>query len=94
MQRRRSRGGIATLKLTCSRERVFRRRRTQIFLTSIKPLAFLARHPRIDGNRIGIMGFSWGGNVTVLASKRLAREYAAEAAVRRAPRALPGCSKR
>ena len=31
-------------------------------------LDYLSRHPRIDANRVGIMGFSWGGNVSVLAS--------------------------
>jgi dienelactone hydrolase len=40
-------------------------------------LDFLARHPRIDGNRIGILGYSWGGNVAVLAGfDELARQYA------------------
>lgn len=29
-------------------------------------LQFLAQHPRIDPQRIGIMGFSWGGVVTML----------------------------
>lgn len=31
-------------------------------------LAFLAAHPRIDGRRIGIMGFSWGGVVSMLSA--------------------------
>ncbi len=40
-------------------------------------LEFLARHTRIDGNRIGIMGVSWGGNVAVLAGfDELAKQYA------------------
>ena len=40
-------------------------------------LGFLARHPRIDEDRIGIMGFSWGGNIAVLASlDELAKQYA------------------
>jgi dienelactone hydrolase len=39
-------------------------------------LDYLSRHPRIDANRVGIMGFSWGGNVSVLASSdELARQY-------------------
>jgi dienelactone hydrolase len=39
-------------------------------------LDHLSRHPRIDPKRIGIMGFSWGGNVSVLASSdELARRY-------------------
>lgn len=31
-------------------------------------LAFLAAHPRIDGRAVGIMGFSWGGVVSMLAA--------------------------
>jgi dienelactone hydrolase len=39
-------------------------------------LDYLGRHPRIDANRIGVMGFSWGGNVAILASSdELASEY-------------------
>ena len=33
-------------------------------------LAFLAAQPEIDSGRIGIMGFSWGGVVTLLSSTR------------------------
>jgi dienelactone hydrolase len=32
-------------------------------------LAFLAAHPRIDARAIGIMGFSWGGVVSMLAAE-------------------------
>ena len=32
--------------------------------------AFLARQPEIDGRRIGILGFSWGGVVTLLSARR------------------------
>ena len=58
-------------------------------------LEFLARHPRIDGNRIGIMGFSWGGNVAVLANfDELAKEYASGRRRFAAHLALyPGCWK-
>ncbi|HUQ28565.1 MAG TPA: dienelactone hydrolase family protein [Usitatibacter sp.] len=39
-------------------------------------LEYLARHPRIDPARIGIMGFSWGGMVTLAAaSESLTREH-------------------
>jgi len=31
-------------------------------------LAYLAAHPRIDGRRVGIMGFSWGGVLSMLAA--------------------------
>ena len=33
-------------------------------------LRFLAAHPRIDPQRVGIMGFSWGGVVSMLAADR------------------------
>ena len=39
-------------------------------------LRFLADHPRIDGARVGIMGFSWGGLIAlVTSSEDWAREY-------------------
>jgi dienelactone hydrolase len=37
-------------------------------------LSFLAAQPEIDPARIGIMGFSWGGVVTMLSATRRARE--------------------
>ncbi len=41
-------------------------------------LQFLARHPRIDAAQVGIMGFSWGGILSVLTSSdALARQYSA-----------------
>ena len=40
-------------------------------------LQYLASHPRIDPLRIGIMGFSWGGILTVLtSSEELTQQYA------------------
>lgn len=42
-------------------------------------LAYLAQHPRIDAQRIGIMGFSWGGVVSMLsADKGYAQQFAPE----------------
>jgi dienelactone hydrolase len=44
---------------------------------AFQSLGYLARHPRIDGSRVGIMGFSWGGIVAVLTSSaELTRQYA------------------
>ena len=34
-------------------------------------LAFLSKHPDIDPNRIGVLGFSWGGVVSLAASEQL-----------------------
>ncbi|THD80767.1 MAG: hypothetical protein E7812_06820 [Phenylobacterium sp.] len=38
--------------------------------------AFLADQPEVDAARIGIMGFSWGGVVTLLAATRAAQRLA------------------
>jgi uncharacterized protein len=58
-------------------------------------LDWLARHPRIDGSRVGIMSVSWGGNVTVMAGfDELAREFASSTQRFAAHLALyPGCWK-
>ncbi|MHB8530497.1 MAG: dienelactone hydrolase family protein [Caulobacteraceae bacterium] len=47
-------------------------------------LAFLAVQPELDPGRIGIMGFSWGGAVSLLAARRRSRDgltFAAHAAL-------------
>ena len=45
---------------------------------AFQALAWLARHPRIDGARVGITGFSYGGQVAMLtASEEIVRTYAA-----------------
>lgn len=42
-------------------------------------LRYLAGRPDIDGDRVGITGFSWGGGVSMLtATRRYAREIVAE----------------
>ena len=50
-------------------------------------LQYLAADPRVDRERIGIMGFSWGGMIALLTSStELTRKYTGEAAsIRRAP---------
>lgn len=43
---------------------------------AFETLKYLATHPRVDPARIGIMGFSWGGIIAVLASsEELTRQY-------------------
>ena len=58
-------------------------------------LDYLSRHSRVDARRIGIMGFSWGGNVSVLASSdELARKYSRGSQRFAAHAGLyPACSK-
>ena len=44
---------------------------------TFRALDWLARHPRIDGARAGIMGFSYGGQLAILAaSDEIVRTYA------------------
>ena len=41
-----------------------------------RSLEYLAQHPRIDSARVGVMGFSWGAQIALLASSaELARRY-------------------
>ena len=70
-------GGIATLEVDVFQGKGLPPTPRHNLPHVYQALEHLARHPRIDANRIGIMGFSWGGNVAVLASfDELARQYA------------------
>jgi len=70
-------GGIATLEVDMFQGKGLPGTPRDNLPHVYQTLDFLARHPRIDGDRIGIMGFSWGGNVAVLASfAELANQYA------------------
>src|SRR5262245_24314084 len=43
---------------------------------AFESLEFLSSHPRIDGARVGIMGFSWGGVMSLFSSsEEIAREF-------------------
>jgi dienelactone hydrolase len=69
--------GMATLEIDMMQGKGMPASPRQNLPHAYESLRYLARHPRIDGTRIGIMGFSWGGIVSVLASSdELARKYA------------------
>jgi uncharacterized protein len=47
---------------------------------AFESLRWLARDPRIDGARVGVMGFSWGGVMSVFSSsEEIARQYGSAA---------------
>ena len=70
-----NRAGIATLEADVFEgkgQSVLRHHFAQAFAA----LAWLARHPRVDAARVGIMGFSTGGAIAILASSdEVARKH-------------------
>lgn len=68
--------GIATLEITMFR---FGGRPIAGFQATMPhaaaALRWLDAQPTIDGKRLGVMGFSWGGAMTVLLSSELVREH-------------------
>ena len=69
--------GIATLQIDMWQARGYTspgQRPTAPILTypdAFSALAFLARQPGIDGTRVGVLGFSWGGLVSLGTAERL-----------------------
>ena len=68
--------GIATLQIDMWEARGYTtgQRPAAIYLTypdAFSALAFLAHQPNIDATRIGVLGFSWGGLVSMGAAERL-----------------------
>ena len=69
--------GIATLQIDMWQARGYSapgQRPAAIFLTypdAFSALAFLSQQPNIDPQRIGVLGFSWGGLVSMGAAERL-----------------------
>lgn len=90
-----SASGIATLEIDMFQGRGIPATPRHNLPHVYQALEYLARHPRIDVKRIGIMGFSWGGNVAILASfEPLAGQYAQGDVRFAAHLALyPGCWK-
>jgi uncharacterized protein len=71
-----NRAAIATLEIDMFQGRgmpaTYRHNMPHVY----ESLHYLARHPRIDPARVGIMGFSYGGAVALLSSsEELQREY-------------------
>lgn len=70
--------GIATLEIDMWAARGSRHRPAGLPDTTLPDaygaLKFLAAQPEIDATRIGLMGFSWGGVVTMLSANRAAAE--------------------
>ena len=42
-----------------------------LLILAFGALKFLSEHPNIDPNRIGVLGFSWGGVVTMASATEL-----------------------
>jgi uncharacterized protein len=69
--------GIATLQIDMWQARGYSaagQRPAAIYLTypdAFSALAFLSQQPNIDAARIGVLGFSWGGLVSMGAAERL-----------------------
>lgn len=60
--------GIATLEIDMFQGRGLPLSPVQNMPHVYQSLHYLARHPRIDPTRVGIMGFSWGAQVSLLTS--------------------------
>ena len=74
-----NRAGIATLELDFMQGRGQPASPRQHMAHAYETLQYLAADPRIDRERIGIMGFSWGGMIALLtSSKELTRKYTGE----------------
>jgi dienelactone hydrolase len=69
--------GIATLQIDMWQARGYNapgQRPAAIYLTypdAFSALRFLSQQPNIDASRIGVLGFSWGGLVSMGAAERL-----------------------
>lgn len=68
--------GIATLEVDMFQGRGMPASPVENLPHAFQSLQYLARHPRIDPARVGIMGFSWGAQIALVASSaELARRH-------------------
>jgi dienelactone hydrolase len=71
-----NRAGIATLELDFMQGRGIPASPRHHMAHAYETLQYLAADPRIDGARVGIMGFSWGGMIALLTSSaELTQKY-------------------
>ena len=71
-----NRAGIATLELDFMQGRGMPASPRHHMAHAYETLQYLAKDPRIDVARVGIMGFSWGGMIALLTSSaELTRKY-------------------
>lgn len=71
-----NRAGIATLEIDMFQGRGLPLSPVHNMPHAYQSLQYLARHPRVDPARIGIMGFSWGALIALLTtSGELSRQY-------------------
>ena len=66
--------GIATLEITMFAPRGRPRGHGATMPHAAAALAWLATRPEVNAERIGVMGFSWGGVMTVLLSSELVQD--------------------
>jgi uncharacterized protein len=67
--------GIATLEITMFPEGGRPRAGTKATMPhAAAALKWLAAQPTVDGQRLGVMGFSWGGQMSLLMSSELVQE--------------------
>ncbi len=66
--------GIATLEITMFPPGGRPQGSTRTMPHAAAALRWLAAQPNVDGQRLGVMGFSWGGTMSVMMSSELVQE--------------------
>lgn len=71
-----NRAGIATIEIDMFPSRGFPKTTRVVMPHAFGSLLYLASHPRIDPQRVGVLGFSYGGIMSLLmASDDVAKQY-------------------